>query len=596
MPGSRAGLAAPLVEGAGGRLRTGRVVQRIEAGRQGVTVDAWDAATDTVERWQAVNCIVALPVFVAARVVVNAPDFLREAAARTRYSPWLVANLHIERALHDRPGAPPSWDNVLYGSAGLGYVDAMHQNLQRVPGATVLTYYTALGDAPDARRQLLERPWSHWRDAIVAELSVPHPDLREKLRRMDITRYGHAMAVPVPGMLAERAIFRNKTGDPSVKWSRAAIKNMSAFELNIAHINDHHSQLDAFAGTELTLDGVATQVELGGFARQTAVFKALAGTPNLLKLHAGDAITGSLYYTFFKGKADAQMMNTICFDAFVPGNHEFDDGDGVFKGFLDALADPANGGNCKTPTVSANIVPQAGTPLAPAGAAAYLQPYTIKKIDGVDVGIVGVTIAAKTANSSRPLATTQFQDERNHGGAEGHRRSQGQGRAPHRADVAPGLRQRQADRRATDRCGRGHRWRLAHPAGRLQGGRGCFCHWHLPHGGQEQVGRNRVHRPGLGIRQGLRSHEREVRRAGQRGQLRRQEPAGDWRQLQAQGQRWRVATPGRCRPHCAGCQAGIPCQREGRHTRRRCPRRFPPTPRRWPRRPSPSVRPAKPCA
>jgi hypothetical protein len=134
-------LAAPLVEGAGGRLRTGRVVQRIEAGRQGVTVDAWDAATDTVERWQAINCIVALPVFVAARVVVNAPDFLREAAARTRYSPWLVANLHIERALHDRPGAPPSWDNVLYGSAGLGYVDAMHQNLQRVPGATVLTYY-----------------------------------------------------------------------------------------------------------------------------------------------------------------------------------------------------------------------------------------------------------------------------------------------------------------------------------------------------------------------------------------------------------------------------------------------------------------------
>ena len=194
-------MAAPLVEGAGGRLRAGRVVQRIEAGRQGVTVDAWDAATDTVERWQAINCIVALPVFVAARVVVNAPDFLREAAARTRFSPWLVANLHIERALHDRPGAPPSWDNVLYGSAGLGYVDAMHQNLQRVPDATVLTYYSALGDAPDARRQLLERPWSHWRDAIVAELSVPHPDLREKLRRMDITRYGHAMAVPVPGTL-----------------------------------------------------------------------------------------------------------------------------------------------------------------------------------------------------------------------------------------------------------------------------------------------------------------------------------------------------------------------------------------------------------
>ena len=205
-------LAAPLVEGAGGRLRTGRVVQRIEAGRHGVTVDALDVATQTVERWQAAQCIVALPVFVAARVVVNPPDFLRQAAARIPYAPWLVANLHIGQALHDRPGAAPSWDNVIHGSPGLGYVDAMHQNLQRVPGATVLTYYAALGDVPDGRRKLLEQPWSHWRDAILAELSVPHPDLREKLTRIDITRYGHGMAVPVPGMLALRHLW-NKNGN-----------------------------------------------------------------------------------------------------------------------------------------------------------------------------------------------------------------------------------------------------------------------------------------------------------------------------------------------------------------------------------------------
>jgi len=184
-----------------------------------------------------------------------------------------------------------------------------------------------------------------------------------------------------------------------------------AIELNIAHINDHHSQLDAFAATELTLDGVATQVELGGFARQTTIFKSLVSTPNLLRLHAGDAITGTLYYTFFKGKADAQMMNTICFDAFIPGNHEFDDGDDVLKGFLDELANPVNGGACKTPTLSSNIVPKLGTALTPTVAAAYLQPYTIKKIDGVDVGIIGVSPSTKTVNSSRPLATTQFLDE-----------------------------------------------------------------------------------------------------------------------------------------------------------------------------------------
>jgi 5'-nucleotidase/UDP-sugar diphosphatase len=178
-------------------------------------------------------------------------------------------------------------------------------------------------------------------------------------------------------------------------------------ELNIAHINDHHSQLDAFAATELTLDGVATLVELGGFARQTALFKSVAGTQNLLKIHAGDAVTGSLYYTFFKGAVDAQMMNTVCFDAFTPGNHEFDDGDGVLKGFLDELAK----GPCKTSVVSSNVVPAAGSPLAPTGGTPYLKPYVIKEVDGVKVGLIGITIAGKTVNSSRPLATTTFNDE-----------------------------------------------------------------------------------------------------------------------------------------------------------------------------------------
>jgi hypothetical protein len=147
-----------------------------------------------------------LPVFVAARLVRNAPDFLKDTAARTVHAPWLVANIHIDRPLFDRPGPAPSWDNVIYGDAatapGLGYVDAMHQSLLPVPGATVLTHYRALGNLPGGpakgRELLLQKPWSAWRDEILRELGVAHPDLARKTTRMDITRYGHAMAVPVP--------------------------------------------------------------------------------------------------------------------------------------------------------------------------------------------------------------------------------------------------------------------------------------------------------------------------------------------------------------------------------------------------------------
>ena len=204
-------LAAPLA--AAGQLRTGQTVLRIAQGRHGVELDAFDEATQTVQRWHAESCIVALPVMVAARVLQDGPALLQARAARLSYAPWLVANVHIDRALHDRPGAAPSWDNVVhpgeFNASGapflqsLGYVDASHQSLHPVPGATVLTWYLALGDQPQGRQQLLRQPWTHWRDRLLAELSLPHPDLQRKLTRIAISRYGHAMAIPTPGTLRQ---------------------------------------------------------------------------------------------------------------------------------------------------------------------------------------------------------------------------------------------------------------------------------------------------------------------------------------------------------------------------------------------------------
>jgi hypothetical protein len=45
---------------------------------------------------------------------------------------------------------------------------------------------------------LLHKPWAAWRNEIIAELAQAHPDLAGKVTQLEITRYGHAMAVPVP--------------------------------------------------------------------------------------------------------------------------------------------------------------------------------------------------------------------------------------------------------------------------------------------------------------------------------------------------------------------------------------------------------------
>ena len=222
-------LAEPLANTAngGGQLRTGTSVLRITEGRHGVEVDAFNHATDSVERWQAPRCIVALPVFVAARVVQNPPAFLTGAAQRLSWAPWLVANIHIDRPLTDRPGAAPAWDNVLYAdptAGGLGYVNAGHQRLDTratLAGPTVLTYYQALGDRADGRQQLATQPWQHWADAALAALAVPHPDLRQRATRVEVTRYGHAMSIPVPGTQS----FLSKIGLQRLPGKRRQLSN-----------------------------------------------------------------------------------------------------------------------------------------------------------------------------------------------------------------------------------------------------------------------------------------------------------------------------------------------------------------------------------
>jgi 5'-nucleotidase / UDP-sugar diphosphatase len=174
-------------------------------------------------------------------------------------------------------------------------------------------------------------------------------------------------------------------------------------ELTIAHINDHHSNLQPRSQT-LLLGGAETDVETGGFARITTKINDIAASnENVLKIHAGDAITGTLFYTLFEGEADADVMNEVCFDTFTLGNHEFDDSDEGLAQFLDWLAE----GDCDTAVLSANTMVADGTPLADG----YFEPYTVKYFNGKRVGIIGITIADKTKNSSSPLESTNFADE-----------------------------------------------------------------------------------------------------------------------------------------------------------------------------------------
>ncbi len=233
-------LALPL----GKRIHIGSVVLRIDEGRHEVHVDTWNTHTRQVERWSAPQVVLATPLFVSARLLAQANDALAQAVSTMRHAPWLVGNLQLRDALDDRPGAAPSWDNVLYeaGPAGamLGYVDAMHQSTRPYPGPTVLTSYWALGGDDAAqlranRTRLLTEPWQAWAGRIVDDLARAHPDLPDKLERIELMRYGHAMSVPVPGLRSDAALRALALPQRRVHFAHADLSGYSVFEEALYH-------------------------------------------------------------------------------------------------------------------------------------------------------------------------------------------------------------------------------------------------------------------------------------------------------------------------------------------------------------------------
>lgn len=170
--------------------------------------------------------------------------------------------------------------------------------------------------------------------------------------------------------------------------------------LSIIHINDHHSHLEPVE-VDFKINGKKTKVKIGGYPEVVNVInmhrKAKPKNRQPLVLHAGDAITGTLYFTLFRGSADAEMMNLTKFDYFTLGNHEFDAGNEGLKKFLDYL---------KIPVLSSNVIPDKGSILK-----GYWKPYAIKNIRGEKIGIIGLDVVKKTKESSSPGKDIKFTDE-----------------------------------------------------------------------------------------------------------------------------------------------------------------------------------------
>ncbi|OAN85874.1 bifunctional metallophosphatase/5'-nucleotidase [Sulfitobacter geojensis] len=115
------------------------------------------------------------------------------------------------------------------------------------------------------------------------------------------------------------------------------------YQLTILHTNDFHARFEPIS----KYDGPCSAEDngegkcFGGSARlMSAITEARSRTNNAILVDGGDQFQGTLFYTYYKGALAAEMMNQMGYDAMTVGNHEFDDGPEVLKGFMDAVEFP----------------------------------------------------------------------------------------------------------------------------------------------------------------------------------------------------------------------------------------------------------------
>ena len=115
------------------------------------------------------------------------------------------------------------------------------------------------------------------------------------------------------------------------------------YRLTILHTNDFHARFEPISKYDSAC-GVTDNAEgkcFGGSARLvTAIELARQRNPNSILVDGGDQFQGTLFYTYYKGRLAAEMMNKLGYDAMTVGNHEFDDGPEVLSGFIDAVTFP----------------------------------------------------------------------------------------------------------------------------------------------------------------------------------------------------------------------------------------------------------------
>lgn len=196
-------LAADLNE----HFNKGELVYQIEKKNSDYQVFSYHFEDKRQTIYRTKNIVYAAPEFTAKKIV-KIPELNKKLMKREKeYAPWMTANIELNKTNLDND-IPLCWDNVNYHGESLGYIYAEHQEVARHHDVMNLTMYWPLTKPSTqlARIKALTTTHQEWCNQVLSELKLVHPHIESHVRRIDVALWGHAMAIPKPGFLKQKAL------------------------------------------------------------------------------------------------------------------------------------------------------------------------------------------------------------------------------------------------------------------------------------------------------------------------------------------------------------------------------------------------------
>lgn len=189
-------------------------------------------------------------------------------------------------------------------------------------------------------------------------------------------------------------------------------------EVQLLALNDFHGALEEPGGSggRIQVDAAGTTVDAGGaefLATQLALLAEEQKKDNSVTVAAGDLIGASpLLSAAFHDEPTIESLGLAGLDYASVGNHEFDEGAEELLRIQNGGCHPVDGCADGTPYEGADFQYLSANAFVDATGEPLLAPYAIHKVQGVEIGFIGMTLeGTKQIVSQEGVAGITFADE-----------------------------------------------------------------------------------------------------------------------------------------------------------------------------------------